>query len=214
MPCRSPLARLTGMANEPYHACRRRARALILNGVPGSVIPCVGAIIKDDQGRLLLIKRGHEPGAGLWSIPGGRIEPGETDAEALVREMQEETGLAVQAGPLLGSVRRPAQDGERPRHQGLRGHGHRRNAPPGRRRGRGALGGGQRPAITADHGRFGRSAHQLGCSGPGIVLIVLFHPFRHSCEPVVTSDVQRHALELIPTLYGFRHSRRRYPGPR
>ena len=67
----------------------------------------MGAVIKDDQGRLLLIKRGHEPGAGLWSIPGGRIEPGETDAEALVREMREETGLAVQAGPLLGSVRRP-----------------------------------------------------------------------------------------------------------
>jgi 8-oxo-dGTP diphosphatase len=76
--------------------------------MPGSVIPCVGAVIKDDQGRLLLIKRGHDPGAGLWSIPGGRIEPGETDAEALVREMREETGLAVQAGPLLGRVRRPA----------------------------------------------------------------------------------------------------------
>jgi ADP-ribose pyrophosphatase YjhB (NUDIX family) len=71
----------------------------------------VGAVIKDDQGRLLLIKRGHEPGAGLWSIPGGRIEPGETDSEALVREMREETGLAVQAGPLLGRVRRPVQDG-------------------------------------------------------------------------------------------------------
>ena len=100
------------MVGGPYHACRRDARALILNGVSGSVIPCVGAVIKDDQGRLLLIKRGHEPGAGLWSIPGGRIEPGETDAEALVREMREETGLAVQAGPLLGSVRRPAQDGD------------------------------------------------------------------------------------------------------
>ena len=75
------------------------------------MIPCVGAVIKDDQGRLLLIKRGHEPGAGLWSLPGGRIEPAETDAEALVREMREETGLAVQAGPLLGSVRRPAPGG-------------------------------------------------------------------------------------------------------
>jgi 8-oxo-dGTP diphosphatase len=84
---------------------------LILNGVSGSVIPCVGAVIKDDQGRLLLIKRGHEPGAGLWSVPGGRVEPGETDAEALVREMREETGLTVQAGPLLGRVRRPAPGG-------------------------------------------------------------------------------------------------------
>ena len=76
--------------------------------MPDSVVPCVGAVIKDEQGRLLLIKRGHEPGAGLWSLPGGRIEPGETDAAALVREMREETGLEVQAGPLLGRVRRPA----------------------------------------------------------------------------------------------------------
>ena len=77
----------------------------------GSVIPCVGAVVTDGQGRLLMIKRGHEPGAGLWSIPGGRIEPGETDAEALVREMLEETGLAVEVGPLIGSVRRPGLDG-------------------------------------------------------------------------------------------------------
>jgi mutator protein MutT len=72
----------------------------------------VGAVIKDDQGRLLLIKRGHAPGAGLWSLPGGRIEAGETDAEALVREMREETGLAVEPGQLVGTVRRPAQDGD------------------------------------------------------------------------------------------------------
>jgi ADP-ribose pyrophosphatase YjhB (NUDIX family) len=76
------------------------------------VIGCVGAVIKDDRGRLLLIKRGHAPGAGLWSLPGGRIEPGETDAEALVREMREETGLAVEPGQLIGTVRRPAQDGD------------------------------------------------------------------------------------------------------
>jgi ADP-ribose pyrophosphatase YjhB (NUDIX family) len=71
------------------------------------VIPCVGAIIKDHAGRLLLIKRGHDPGKGLWSIPGGRIEDGEADEEALVREVREETGLVVTAGPLIGSVRRP-----------------------------------------------------------------------------------------------------------
>ena len=77
----------------------------------GSVIPCVGAVVTDGQGRLLMIKRGHEPGAGLWSIPGGRIEPGETDTEALVREMLEETGLVVEVGPLVGSVQRPGLDG-------------------------------------------------------------------------------------------------------
>ena len=77
----------------------------------GSVIPCVGAVVTDGQGRLLMIKRGHEPGAGLWSIPGGRIEPGETDAEALVREMLEETGLVVEVGSLIGSVQRPGLEG-------------------------------------------------------------------------------------------------------
>jgi ADP-ribose pyrophosphatase YjhB (NUDIX family) len=75
------------------------------------VIGCVGAIVKDERGRLLLIKRGHEPGKGLWSLPGGRVEPGETDTEALVREMCEETGLAVEPGPLVGQVQRPGLDG-------------------------------------------------------------------------------------------------------
>ena len=77
----------------------------------GPVIPCVGAVVTDGQGRLLMIKRGHEPGAGLWSIPGGRIDPGETDAEALVREMLEETGLVVEVGSLIGSVQRPGLAG-------------------------------------------------------------------------------------------------------
>jgi len=79
--------------------------------VSGSVIGCVGAVVTDEQGRLLMIKRGHEPGAGLWSIPGGRIEPGETDAEALVREMLEETNLSIAPGRLLGRVQRPGLSG-------------------------------------------------------------------------------------------------------
>src|ERR1700740_1068406 len=95
----------------PYHTCPAPFSRLILNCVSGSVVPCVGAVIKDDQGRLLLIKRGHEPGAGLWSLPGGRIEPGETDAAALGREMREGTGRAGGGGGLLGRVMRPAGDG-------------------------------------------------------------------------------------------------------
>jgi 8-oxo-dGTP diphosphatase len=83
----------------------------ILSGVSDFGIPCVGAVVTDGHGRLLLIKRGHEPGAGLWSLPGGRIEPGETDAEALAREMLEETGLTVEPGRLLGRVQRPGLGG-------------------------------------------------------------------------------------------------------
>ena len=67
----------------------------------------MGAIIKDPRGRLLLIKRGHAPQAGRWSLPGGRVEPGETDQQAVIREIREETGLEVQCDQLVGSVQRP-----------------------------------------------------------------------------------------------------------
>lgn len=60
----------------------------------------VGAIVLDGD-RLLMVRRGHGPAAGRWSIPSGRIERGETAAEAVVREVSEETGLAVVCGPLV-----------------------------------------------------------------------------------------------------------------
>jgi ADP-ribose pyrophosphatase YjhB (NUDIX family) len=72
--------------------------------------PCVGGLAYDEQGRLLLIRRANDPGRGLWSLPGGRVEPGEDDAAALVREMAEETGLVVQPGDLVGRVRRGRYD--------------------------------------------------------------------------------------------------------
>lgn len=79
--------------------------------MPGQLIPCVGAIIKDGSGRLLLIKRGHAPEAGRWSLPGGRVEPGETDEQAVIREVHEETGLMVTCQHLVGSVKRPGSAG-------------------------------------------------------------------------------------------------------
>ena len=54
----------------------------------------VGAVVIHD-GRVLLIRRGKEPLRGRWVIPGGTVEAGETLHEALVREVREETGLAV-----------------------------------------------------------------------------------------------------------------------
>ena len=61
----------------------------------------VGAIAIDDD-RILLIRRGHGPAAGRWSVPSGRIERGETAAEAVVRELLEETGLEGVCGPMIG----------------------------------------------------------------------------------------------------------------
>ncbi len=73
-------------------------------------MPCVGAVIEDDDERLLLIRRGHAPYPGTWSLPGGHVEPGETDAEAVVREVAEETGLTVTAGVLIGAVQLPGNN--------------------------------------------------------------------------------------------------------
>ncbi len=75
------------------------------------LIPCVGGVILDGAGRILLVRRGHPPGMGQWSIPGGRVEPGETDEAAVVREVAEETGLTVSVDRPVGTVRRAAPGG-------------------------------------------------------------------------------------------------------
>ncbi|TDQ58483.1 ADP-ribose pyrophosphatase YjhB (NUDIX family) [Actinomycetospora succinea] len=74
-------------------------------------IPCVGGIVTDPDGRLLLIRRAHDPEAGRWSLPGGKVEPGESVRAATAREVAEETGLEVAVGEEVGHVRRPAPDG-------------------------------------------------------------------------------------------------------
>ncbi len=74
-------------------------------------IPCVGAIVHDGLGRLLLVRRANPPAAGSWTIPGGRVEPGESDEVAVTREVAEETGLVVEPLHFVGSVERPAPGG-------------------------------------------------------------------------------------------------------
>ncbi len=75
-------------------------------------IACVGAVVVDRDGRLLLVRRGREPGKGLWSIPGGKVVPGESDRDAVAREVLEETGLDVAVGEFVGYVERPAPGGD------------------------------------------------------------------------------------------------------
>jgi 8-oxo-dGTP diphosphatase len=73
--------------------------------VPDRPELCVGAIALDGD-RLLLIQRGRGPAQGAWSVPGGRVEGGETLAEAVVRELEEETALEGVCGSLVGWVER------------------------------------------------------------------------------------------------------------
>ncbi|GAA2755642.1 NUDIX hydrolase [Actinopolymorpha rutila] len=72
---------------------------------------CVGAVVRDEEHRLLVVRRGRPPDVGRWSLPGGRVEPGESAPAAVAREVAEETGLSVVAGRLLGSVERPGPGG-------------------------------------------------------------------------------------------------------
>ena len=62
---------------------------------PSHPIVGVGAVIVQN-GKLLIVKRGVEPGKGKWSIPGGAVELGETVRDATIREAKEETGLKVE----------------------------------------------------------------------------------------------------------------------
>jgi len=70
----------------------------------------VGAIVFDAEGRVLLVERGRPPGVGLWSVPGGKLEGAETLAQAVAREVREETGLLVEIGALACVVERIGDD--------------------------------------------------------------------------------------------------------
>jgi len=66
-------------------------------------IPAVGLFVVKD-GRVLLVRRGNEPGRGKWSLPGGRVRFGERSEDAAVREMREETGLEVRLRKVVDVV--------------------------------------------------------------------------------------------------------------
>ncbi len=68
------------------------------------LVPAASAVVVDDEGRLLMAKRTDNE---LWTIPGGGMKPGETIADAAVREVKEETGIDVEVVTLVGIYTNP-----------------------------------------------------------------------------------------------------------
>ena len=71
------------------------------------IILAASGLAVDRLGRVLLVQRGHEPAKGLWSLPGGSLEPGEMLPDTVRREMAEETGLEVVVGGEVWQVTVP-----------------------------------------------------------------------------------------------------------
>ena len=74
-------------------------------------VPCAGAVVRDPGGRILLVRRGRAPSLGMWSLPGGRIEPGERWDDAAVREVLEETAISARDPRFVGMVERDSGSG-------------------------------------------------------------------------------------------------------
>jgi 8-oxo-dGTP diphosphatase len=88
---------------------------LMLREFPQAPLIGVGAVIVD-EGRVLLVRRGREPLKGHWSLPGGLVEVGESLQTAVIREVEEETGLLVEPVELIELLDRIHREGDRIRY--------------------------------------------------------------------------------------------------
>jgi len=79
---------------------------------PYQPIVGIGAVIVQN-GKILLVKRGSEPGKGKWSIPGGLVELGEKLERTVIREVKEETNLDVEVIRLIDAVDNVVYDSNR-----------------------------------------------------------------------------------------------------
>ena len=79
-----------------------------MNHYPSPKLTVDGVLLEENE--LLLIQRRHDPFKGVWALPGGFVDYGETTEQALVREMEEETGLIVKIGELVGVYSDPTRD--------------------------------------------------------------------------------------------------------
>ncbi len=95
------VAREVGPAEAASAANREGPRDPSSRSYPARPVVGVGAVVIVGDGRVVLVKRQHEPLAGQWSLPGGALEVGESLEAGVAREIREETGLDVDVGPVV-----------------------------------------------------------------------------------------------------------------
>ncbi len=106
---------------EPPRFCPRCGRPLEASLAAGEGCPedgyrwyvdpkvAVGVLVHDGAGRLLLVKRNHDPAIGAWAFPSGDVDAGEVLEVAALREVREETGVEVRLDHLLGAWSEPGE---------------------------------------------------------------------------------------------------------